>query len=243
MFTLTDSNGRTVTDVSPADVIDRLPARQPGTDYRFIDPWPTSGRTSVNWAPAMTLIRALLNGDDVDYGQALVLLRSYGSTDPHAASVDEIVDMIAELRAWKGMPVRDTPPVIVESPTPELITERAVQAAIAAERLRLAKVAARIAQANSYCNEYDRIAAATGLPTRDELRENGDLTTTYDVTVRTRLDVVLTVTVTTDGHEPGYDDVDSDSVRDRLDELIEGDYTIVDHAYEIIESEEYDGDN
>lgn len=82
--------------------------------------------------------------------------------------------------------------------------------------------AAKAANTLNQCSEYDRTAGMLGIPTRDELREQGLLSQTYDVEVRVELSTWITVQVQATDERNAIDEADHLDTADIWDYLDTG---------------------
>ncbi len=77
--------------------------------------------------------------------------------------------------------------------------------------------AARAADEENFCGEYDRLAEALGVPTRDDLREAGELDSTY--TVRTLVTIEVNLEVETSSEDAAIDAIDRLSIAELREKL------------------------
>ena len=82
--------------------------------------------------------------------------------------------------------------------------------------------AARTAESEDYCYQYDTIAEAIGTWTRDELREAGMLDTDYSVSGYRRVTVTMTIPFSYTGSFSSREDAEQ-SDPDDFDELTDSD--------------------
>ena len=77
--------------------------------------------------------------------------------------------------------------------------------------------AARVAEDEDYCSQYDRIVELAGGPTRDELRDAGDLDRSYRVRTLVTVEVWLNIDAASEDRAiRAIDHLDTSELRDKL---------------------------